>query len=99
LGLAAPSLVNVILAGVPGRNAGATDGVLTTINQIGNSTGVAILGTLFFTSLTAAASHPTAALRGYSDAFSSTLPWQVGLYVIAAGLMLALPKKAAGHPQ
>jgi hypothetical protein len=58
-----------------------------------------ILGTLFFTTLTAAASRPPAALRGYSDAFSSILPWQVGLYVIAAGLMLALPKKAAGHPQ
>lgn len=99
LGLAAPSLVNVILAGVPGRNAGAAGGVLTTINQIGNSTGVAILGTLFFTTLTAAASRPPAALRGYSDAFSSILPWQAGLYVIAAGLMLALPKKAAGHPQ
>ncbi len=99
LGLAAPSLGNVILAGVPGTSAGAAGGVLTTINQIGNSTGVALLGTLFFTTLSGSFTHGHASLNSYSAAFGSILPWQVGLYLLAAVLMLALPKKTADHPQ
>ncbi|GAB3878163.1 MFS transporter [Kibdelosporangium lantanae] len=79
LGLAAPSLVNVVLAGVPGRQAGSAGGVLSTVNQLGGSIGVAALGTLSFT-------------RGGppADAFAATLPWQVGLYGVAALLMTRL---------
>jgi hypothetical protein len=66
LGLAAPWLVNVILAGVPGTSAGAAGGVLTTINQIGNPTGVALLGTLFFTTLAGSFTHGHASLNSYS---------------------------------
>ena len=97
LGLAAPSLGNVILAGVPGTSAGAAGGVLTTINQIGNSTGVALLGTLYL-------HHPGRKLHPRSRLaellqrrIRSILPWQVGLYLLAAVLMLALPKKTADH--
>jgi len=97
LGLAAPWLVNVILAGVPGTSAGAAGGVLTTINQIGNPTGVALLGTLFFTTLAGSFTHGHASLNSYSAAFGSLLPWQGGLYLLAALLMLALPKKTAAH--
>jgi EmrB/QacA subfamily drug resistance transporter len=79
LGLAAPSLVNVVLAGVHGRAAGSAGGVLSTVNQFGGSIGVAALGTLFFT-------H--SGLPG--EAFAATLPWQVGLYVAAALLMARL---------
>lgn len=84
LGLAAPPLVNVILAAVPARSAGSAGGVLSTVNQLGGSIGVAALGTLFFAHLT----------TGHGDAFAAVLPWQVGLYLVAAGLMMLLPAKA-----
>lgn len=93
LGLATPPLVNVVLAAVPGRQAGSAGGVLSTVNQIGGSVGVAVLGTLFFTRVAHAGSGgPMAA---FGDAFAAVLPWQVGLYLLAAALMSLLP--AAAH--
>ncbi len=93
LGLAAPPLVNVVLAAVPGPQAGSAGGVLSTVNQIGGSVGVAALGTLFFTRATnPSTSGPAGA---FGDAFADVLSWQVGLYLIAAALMTLLP--AATH--
>ncbi|GAA0954138.1 MFS transporter [Nonomuraea longicatena] len=86
LGLTAPSLINVVLAGVPSENAGAAGGVLTTVTQLGNAVGVAILGAVFFSTL--------GAENDYGAALESILPWQVLCYVAAAGLMFLLPKKA-----
>lgn len=88
LGLGAPILVNVVLAGVPGRHAGAAGGVLSTVNQIGGAVGVAVLGTVFFNSVG----------RGdFAHALATVLPWQAGAYVLAAVVMAALPKAAAPH--
>lgn len=94
LGLAAPILVNVVLAGVPGREAGAAGGVLTTVTQIGGAAGVAVLGTVFFSGL-AAGGGPR--LQTYGAAFSAVLVAEIVLYLVAAGLMLLLPRAAAGH--
>jgi len=99
LGLAAPILINVILAGIPGRDAGAAGGVLTTVNQIGGAAGVAVLVTLFFSALGQPRAHGASRLEGFSHALATILPWQVGLYIVAALLMLLLPKKAADHQQ
>jgi len=96
LGLAAPILVNVVLAGIPGRHAGAAGGVLTTVIQIGGATGIAALGTVFFTALDAGKAGP---LGTYGDAFASVLLAEVALYGLAAALMLLLPKAAATHRQ
>jgi hypothetical protein len=41
-------LLNIILAGVPGRDAGSASGVLTTFQQLGGAIGVAIVGVVFF---------------------------------------------------
>lgn len=91
IGLAAPILVNVVLAGVPARDAGTAAGMLTTISQIGGATGVAIFGLLFFQTVNAA---PTgeALLTVYSKAFAATLPWQIAAYVIVVPLLFLLPK-------
>ncbi|MFF8281213.1 MFS transporter [Streptomyces albus] len=96
LGLAAPILVNVVLAGVPGRNAGAAGGVLSTVNQIGGSIGIAVLGTMFF----AAVSGSTAGAPGpadYGDALGLVLVVTAVLHLVAGLVMLALPKAAAEH--
>jgi EmrB/QacA subfamily drug resistance transporter len=54
-GVIAP-LLNVILAGVPPRDAGSASGVLTTFQQLGGAIGVAIVGVLFFGLLSSHAS-------------------------------------------
>lgn len=96
LGLAAPILVNVVLAGVPGRRAGAAGGVLSTVNQIGGAVGVAILGTVFFNAASSAGTA-TAPAELFGDALAQAMPWQVATYLLAAVAMLALPKTAATH--
>jgi EmrB/QacA subfamily drug resistance transporter len=93
LGLAAPILVNVVLAGIPGKDAGAAGGVLSTVNQIGGAAGVAALGTLFFTASDSHADDVTR-LQGFSDAFAAVLPVGIVLYLLAAALMLLLPRAA-----
>ncbi|MEC7055394.1 MFS transporter [Streptomyces violaceochromogenes] len=94
LGLAAPLLVNVVLAGVPGRNAGAVGGVLSTVNQIGGAIGIAVLGTAFFTTVTGTTTG-TPGPADYSHALGIVLVASTALYVVAALVMLALPKTAA----
>lgn len=96
LGLAAPILVNVILAGVPGRHAGAAGGVLSTISQIGGAVGVAVLGTVFFNAISNADPATTPA-ELFGHALAQVMPWQVATYLLAAVAMLALPKTAAPH--
>lgn len=94
LGLAAPILVSVVLAGIPGRNAGAAGGLLSTVNQIGGAIGVAVLGTVFFATASGSSNRPPA-LTEYSGAFAVVLLVSAGLYVLTALVMLALPRAAA----
>ncbi|MFE9776515.1 MFS transporter [Streptomyces sp. NPDC005931] len=96
LGLAAPILVNVVLAGVPGRNAGAAGGVLSTVNQIGGSIGIAVLGTIFFAAVTGSTADAPG-LADYGHALSIVLVVTAVLYLVAGLVMLALPKSAAEH--
>ncbi|GII93988.1 MFS transporter [Sinosporangium siamense] len=98
LGLTAPSLVNVVLAGVPAKDAGAAGGVLTTVGQVGNALGVAVLGVVFFTRLENLSADGATGLVAYGEAFTAILPWQVACYLAAAALMFLLPKRAgAAH--
>ena len=93
LGLAAPPLVDVVLAAVPHREAGSAGGVLSTVNQIGGSIGVAALGTVYFNHTAhAGAGRQTTA---FADAFAAVLPWQIGLYLLAAALMTLLPGRSS----
>ncbi len=98
LGLAAPILVNVVLAGIPGRNAGAAGGVLSAVNQIGGAVGIAVLGTIFFTAVTDSATGAPK-LPDYSQALSTVLIISAVLYLITALVMFALPKAAAQHTE
>jgi len=99
LGLGAPILVNVVLAGVPGRQAGAAGGALSTVNQIGGAIGIAILATVFFNALpsTAPSGAPGTHAHVFGEALAQVMPWQVATYLLAALAMLALPKAAAAH--
>src|SRR6266571_3076278 len=61
LGCTIPPLLNVILAGISGRNAGSASGVLSTTQQVGGALGVAIIGVIFFGLLSSQA-QPTIAV-------------------------------------
>ena len=87
LGLAAPILVNIVLAGVPGHRAGAAGGILSTVTQIGGAAGIAVLGTVFFNALGDPAS--------FGQGLAQVMPWQVAAYLLAALAMLALPRTTA----
>ncbi|MFD6173796.1 MFS transporter [Streptomyces coeruleorubidus] len=96
LGFAAPILVNVVLAGVPGRNAGAAGGVLSTVNQIGGAIGIAVLGRIFFAAVTGPTTE-SPGLADYGHALSVVLVVSAVLYLVAGLVMLALPKTVAEH--
>ncbi len=96
LGLGAPILVNVVLAGVPGRQAGSGGGVLSTVTQVAGAVGIAALATAFFNAV-GRATHvdPEApAALVFGQGLAHVLLWQVATYVAAALVMLALPRTA-----
>jgi EmrB/QacA subfamily drug resistance transporter len=78
LGLTIPPLINVILAGISGRNAGSASGVLATTQQFGGALGVAIIGVIFFGLLSSQAAPTIAAvvpgLRGQLQAAQVPAP-------------------------
>jgi EmrB/QacA subfamily drug resistance transporter len=48
LGSVIAPLVNVVLAGIRGQDAGSASGVLSTVQQVGGAVGVALIGVIFF---------------------------------------------------
>lgn len=78
LGTVLAPLLNVILSGVPPRDAGSASGVLTTFQQLGGAIGVALVGVVFFGLLTSNATTATA-----SD---SSVTTQLHTQLTAAGL-------------
>src|SRR6202051_4718611 len=60
LGTVIAPLLNIILAGVPPRDAGSASGVLTTFQQLGGAIGVAVVGVVFFGLLSSRATDAVA---------------------------------------
>jgi hypothetical protein len=56
-GLIAAALVDLILIGVPVRDAGSGSGVLSTTQQVGMALGVALAGVIFFNLLASGSGH------------------------------------------
>lgn len=90
LGLTAPPLTGVVLAGIDPHRAGVAAGALNTVVQVGTATGVAILGTIFF-----AAAGPAPGAQGWRTALVATLPWSALAYAGAAALIALLPPPPA----
>jgi EmrB/QacA subfamily drug resistance transporter len=79
-------LFNVILAGVDEHEVGSASGTLNAIQQLGNSIGVAVLATIFFSLLDHGHLAPTAMTR--------TVLISAALFVAAFALSFLLPKDA-----
>ena len=95
-GMALPSLIGAALARVPPERAGAAAGILTTAQQFGAASGIAVIGAVFYTRLgiTRASSVPAMELAMTINAV---------VVLAAAALTLLLPRRpggqaAAGHP-
>ena len=86
MGMVVPTLVDVTLAGVPGRDAGSASGVLNSALQLGGAIGVALVGVIYF---------DVVASDGFVEALRDTLWFEVAVYLLSALAMLLLPKRAA----
>ena len=76
LGSVVAPLVNVVLAGIRGQDAGSASGVLSTVQQVGGAVGVAVIGVIFFGLLGSQAATVTAELapRLRADLQAAGLP-------------------------
>ena len=84
LGFVFGPLFNVILAGVDEHEVGSASGTLNAVQQLGNSVGVAVLATIFFSLLDHGHTSPTAMAR--------TALIAAGLMALSFGLSFLLPK-------
>jgi hypothetical protein len=88
MGMVFAPLPATILAGITPHNAAAASGVLTTVQEVGNALGVALVGIVFF----AALGGPAATTSYYPRAFAYGLILLAGLAILVALLVQALPK-------
>src|SRR5882724_2038767 len=89
-GTAMPLLIGAALAHVPPERAGAAAGILTTTQQFGIASGVAIIGALFYTRLGTVAPG-----RGsWVSAMEVTMAIDAVIVLAAAALTLLLPRRS-----
>lgn len=91
MGMVAPTLVDVTLAGVHRRDAGSASGALNSALQLGGAIGVARMGVIYF---------DVVASQGFVEALRDALWFEVAVYLLSAAAMLLLPSRpAAVYPE
>ena len=85
MGVMLAPLFDFVLAGVDDHEVGSASGVLNAMQQLGGATGIAVIGTVFFS---------FAAAHGLAGAFEHVLWIEAGVLVVVAGLVCALPRRA-----
>jgi MFS family permease len=85
MGLCITPLVSIVLSSVDPRRAGAASGTLSTVQQVGNSLGVAVTGLVFFGQLD----------NGFAPAFELSLAQLAVLLVGVAALTRLLPSRSS----
>lgn len=91
MGVALSSLVGVVMGSVEPRHAGTVSGTSSTVQQLGNAVGVALVGIVFFGRLD----------QGMGDAFEASLVYLVATTVavaVAAAFLPGRPRPAAQPP-
>jgi predicted MFS family arabinose efflux permease len=82
MGLGITPLATIILSGMKPEQAGSATGALTTMQNVGNALGVAVIGVVFFGAL-----H-----RGFAGAFQASLIVLAVVLVSVAVITRLLPK-------
>ena len=83
MGLCIPALTAIILGSADPDQAGAVSGTLSTVQQVGNAVGVAVIGLVFFPALS----------NGYANAFELSVAALAGLLTALALLTALLPRR------
>ena len=97
-GMALPSLIGAALSHVPPERAGAAAGILTTAQQFGVASGVAVIGAVFYTRL-----GPAGSIRASSvSAMEVAMAINAAVVLASAALTTLLPRRspaptAGGH--
>lgn len=91
LGMSIASIFQLVLAGVPPREAGSASGALQAVQQLGGAFGIAIISGIFFSQLSGllhagAGQHPA-----YVQAFAGAIIFNLAAYVIVVALVAILP--------
>jgi EmrB/QacA subfamily drug resistance transporter len=86
MGLGITPLATIILSGMRPEQAGSATGALTTMQNVGNSLGVAVIGVIFFGALGSNPAHP-----GFSEAFELSLAALAAILISVAVLTRLLP--------
>ena len=89
-GMALPSLIGTALARVPPGRAGAAAGILTTTQQFGVASGVAVIGAVFYARLGPGRASSVSAME-------LALAIDAVVVLAAAALTLLLPRRAAAR--
>jgi EmrB/QacA subfamily drug resistance transporter len=89
-GMALPSLIGASLAHVPPERAGAAAGILTTAQQFGMASGVAVIGAVFYARL--GITRPSSV-----SAMELAMAIDAVVVLAAAALTLLLPRRAPGR--
>ena len=90
IGMVMAPLASVALAGIPAQHVGVASGVLATVQQVGNSLGVALVGILFFGSLGDAAPG-----RASATAFALCLVCLAALALMVATQLNRMQRRGA----
>jgi MFS family permease len=89
-GIALPSLIGAVLAHVRAERAGAAAGILTTTQQFGAASGIAVIGAIFYGALGAAPDRGT-----FVSAMVVAMSVNAVLVAVAAAATWLLPSRAA----
>ena len=90
MGLFVVSAFDTILAAVTDRELGSASGALNAIQQLGGAIGIAVLGTIFFTTL---------AHHGFAPALRDAMWWAVGALAVVLSASPLLPGRARAPEQ
>ncbi|KKC38059.1 MFS transporter [Devosia epidermidihirudinis] len=96
LGLGFSSLFQLVLRNVPHRDAGAGSGALQAFQQVGGALGVALVGEMFFGTLSSGFAAGNAPHAAFADAASFALWYQVGSFLL---VLLLVPFFKKGGEQ
>jgi EmrB/QacA subfamily drug resistance transporter len=89
MGLCIPALTGIILHDADPQQSGAVSGALSTVQQVGNAVGVAVIGLIFFPALS----------RGYDHAFELSEAVLAALLIVLAVLTVLLPSNRSAEGQ
>src|SRR5262249_58178011 len=87
-GIALPSLIGAVLAHVRPDRAGAAAGILTTTQQFGAASGIAVIGAIFYAALGAAPGR-----GAFASAMVVAMAVNAALVAIAAATTWLLPRR------